>query len=184
MTGGFRVSVQKSSRGDASVGLAAKILERTGDSLENFSVLRGVTLVIQSDYSSLQSTYGSPDRVIGGGRAGGEANVEGNRDAPREIGAGLDIRVYAVRSAVTAMLTAWASSPSPRPSPPNRCPAKRPTAATLTRPLLSAAVQMGRTFKNSSVNRVVRVRRDSMPGTLSSESRRRTTRASPKRRNV
>ena len=56
-------------------------------------MLRGVTAVIQSDYSSLQSTYSSPDRVIAGGRAGGEVNVDGNRDAPREVGAGLDIRV-------------------------------------------------------------------------------------------
>ena len=46
-------------------------------------------------------------------------------------------------------------------------------AATLTRLLLSAVVQMCRTFQKSSVSRVVRPCRDSMPGTLSSESRRR-----------
>ena len=67
---------------------------RTGrNSLENFSVLRGVTPVIQCDYGSSQSTYSSPDRLIAGGRADGEANIDGNQDAPRELGAGLDIRV-------------------------------------------------------------------------------------------
>ncbi len=64
--------------------------------------------------------------------------------------------------------------------------ARRATrATTLTRPLLSAVVQMCRTFQKSSVNRVVRPCRDSMPGTLLSESRcrmsSRTTPASPKR---
>ena len=47
-------------------------------------------------------------------QAGGEANIDGNRDAPREIGAGPNIRVVAVRNAVTAMLTAGASSSSPQ----------------------------------------------------------------------
>ena len=56
-------------------------------------MLRGVTPVMQSDYSSLQSTYSSPDRVIVGGRAVGEANADGDRDSPREVGASLDIRV-------------------------------------------------------------------------------------------
>ena len=65
------------------------------DSLGNFAVLRRVTHVIQSDYSSLQSTYSGPDRAMDGGRAGGEANGDGDRDAPREIGTGLDIRVDA-----------------------------------------------------------------------------------------
>ena len=84
---------ERRSGGDDSLENRA-ILWRTGrDSLENFSVLRGVTPVIQCDYSSLQSTYSAPDRVIAGGRAGGEANVDGNRDAPREVGAGLDILV-------------------------------------------------------------------------------------------
>ena len=55
-------------------------------------MLRGVTPVMQSDYSSLQSTYSGPDRVIVG-RAGGEANADGNRDSPHEVGASLDIRV-------------------------------------------------------------------------------------------
>ena len=61
-------------------------------------------------------------------------------------------------------------------------------ATTLTRSLLSAAVQMCRTFQKSSVNRVVRPCRDSMPGTLLSESRCRmslsATRPLPKRRDV
>ena len=59
-------------------------------------MLRGATAVIQSDYTSLQSVYSSPDRVIAGsGRPDGEANADGNRNSPREIGAGLDIRVDA-----------------------------------------------------------------------------------------
>ena len=56
---------------------------------------------------------------------------------------------------------------------------------TLIRPLPSAVAQMCRTFQKSSVIRVVRPCRDSMPSTLLSESRcrisPRTTRASPKR---
>ena len=40
--------------------------------------------------------YSSPDRVIAAsGRPDGEANADGNRNLPREIGAGLDIRVDA-----------------------------------------------------------------------------------------
>ncbi len=78
-----------------------------------------------------------------------------------DVGAGLDIRVDPVRSAVTAMVAAVALSPSPRPwrgaargasrcrwqappprhPPSNRCPAERHAEATLTRPLLSAVVQ-------------------------------------------
>ena len=46
-------------------------------------------------------------------------------------------------------------------------------ATTLPRPLLSAAAQMCRTFQKSAVHGVVRPCRDSMPGTLLPESRRR-----------
>ena len=57
-------------------------------------MLRSATAVIQSDYTSLQSDYSSPDRVIAAsGRPDGEANADGNRNLPREIGAGLDIRL-------------------------------------------------------------------------------------------
>lgn len=123
------------------------------DSRENSSVLRGVMPVIQCDYSS-------PDRVIAGGRAGGEANVDGNRDALIEVGAGQDIRVDAWRSAVTTMLTAGrrirrhnggASLHGARADVDGKhrrrdrhrrtyCPAERHAAATLTRPLPSAVV--------------------------------------------
>ena len=54
-------------------------------------MLHGATAVIQSDYRSLQSTYSSPDRVIPGGRAGANQVQPGHRDAPREIGVGVDI---------------------------------------------------------------------------------------------
>ena len=57
-------------------------------------MLRGVTPVIQDTYSSLQSTYSSPDRVIAGGRADGEANAD-CRAAPHEVRADLDIGVDA-----------------------------------------------------------------------------------------
>ena len=60
-----------------------------------------------------------------------------------------------------------------------------PRATAPVRPLLLAVVQMCRTFQKSSVSRVGRPCRDSMPGTLLSESRcrmsSRTTRALPKR---
>lgn len=56
-------------------------------------------------------------------------------------------------------------------------------ATTLTRPLLSAVLQMCRTFQKSPVSRVVRPYRDSLPGTHLPESRctvsLRATRASP-----
>ena len=173
-------------------------------------MLRGTTAVIQSDYTSLQSDYSSPDRVIAAsGRSDGEANADGNRDALREIGAGRDTRVDARAERSDGDANSWGvlsvaataarrcmgrepmlmwSIPPPRPSPSNRCPAERHAAATLTRALLQAAVQMCRTLQNSPVNRMVRPSRDGMPGTLSSGSRRgvssRTTRTSPKLRGV
>ena len=67
-------------------------------------------------------------------------------------------------------------------------PAGATPAATLTRPLLPAVLQMCWTFQKSPVNRMVRPCRDSMPGTPLSESRRtmslRATRALPKRRDA
>lgn len=75
-------------------------------------MLRGATAVTQSDYTSLQSDYSSPDRVIAAsGRPDGEADADGKRNTPREVSAGLDIRGNAVRSAATAVLTAGALNP-------------------------------------------------------------------------
>ena len=59
--------------------------------------------------------------------------------------------------------------------------------ATLTRPLLSAAVQMCRTSQKSPVNRVVRAAATACPTLLSESMRRmslRATRALPKRRDA
>ena len=86
-------------------------------------MLRGITPVIQSDYTSLQSDYSGPDRAMAGGHAGAKrmqtaAGVRRTRSAPAS-----KFGSTAVRSAVTAMLTTGASSPSPRP----RCGAARGT---------------------------------------------------------
>ena len=65
-------------------------------------MLRSATVVIQSDYTRLQSDYSSPDRIIAAsGRPDGEANADGNRNSPREIGAGINIRVDTRTDAVT-----------------------------------------------------------------------------------
>lgn len=88
--------------------------EEPGDSPENFSVLRGVTPVIQCDYSSLQSTYSSPDRVIARGPADGEADADGYRDALREVGGGQDIRVDARAQRGDSDAHSRASRPSPQ----------------------------------------------------------------------
>lgn len=62
----------------------------------SFSVLHGATAVVQCTYKGLQSDYSSPNRVIAAsGRPDGEADSDDNRNLPREVGAGRDIRVDA-----------------------------------------------------------------------------------------
>ena len=152
------------------------------DSLENFRVLQRVTrcvAVIQSTYSSPNRAIAGGRSQRPGGQQSrhkvfGAMWPTGVRSTPRSAPAST-FGSMPMRSAVAAMLTAGASSPAPqrqrstardasrcrwqarppRPSPPNQCPAERAAAATLTRPLLSAAVRMCRTFQNSVVNRVV-----------------------------
>ncbi len=168
------------------------------------TVLRPLTIHLQPLTIDLQQL--EPGHA--GGRAGAKRmqTATGMRRARSTLAA--TFGSMPLRSAVTEMLTAGASSPSPqhwrgpardasrgrwqapppRPSPSNQCPAERRTATTLTRPLLSAVCNMCRTFQKSSVSRVVRPCRDCMLGTLSSESRRRvssrTARVSPKLRDA
>ena len=89
--------------------------EEPGDSLENFAVLRSVTPVIQSNYTSLQSDYSSLDRAMAGGCTGAKRmqTATGMRRARSALAS--TFGSMPVRSVVTVMLIAGAWSPSLRP---------------------------------------------------------------------
>lgn len=247
---------ERGSGGEDSLGNRGGSLKNRGDSRENRRVPRRIHPVffpwftcdavlwrpLQSAYSSLQSTYSSPDWGMAVGdrsrrRSGRKAfgamrppGVMSTRGLAAAAGARAALPTTSTRSlpvprlkperAVSCFLgrgtrppgnstdTEWRLSVGFRyalagtlPGPScgflagvkeaggNKAMLGGVTrATTLTRPLLSAVVQMCRTFQKSSVNRVGRPCRDSMSGTLSSESRcrmsSRTTRASPKRRDA
>ena len=157
-------------------------------------MLRGATAVIQSDYTSLQSDYSSPDRVIAAsGRPEGEANADGNRNLPREIGAGRNIRIDAPAErgaddahgrdveSVAATVARRFTGREPM------LMASTATVAVTAKPVSGGAARGSDTHSTVAVGSGAYVS-DSMPGTLSSESRRRmsstTTLALRKRRDT
>ena len=160
ITGSFRVSVQKSSRGDASAGLAAKILQRTGrcsgesaDSPENFPVLHVATL----SYKPLTIAYNRLTAARTGPLSASAARAEtatGMRRA--RLAAARTFGSMPVRSAVTAsacasVVTRIVGRARRRCETPRHLPlgsssmlASRYAAASFPRPASTGALSSGR----------------------------------------